>query len=143
LPQGEATYLIDSAFVGARNFSMTDKTEKLFFGPDPQVDVKLDLTLKKSGEKGLLSAKKSWEWGWKVTVNNLKSHSVKVLMEDAYPQVRDERIKLTETFTGITPKKEDNLLKWSFDVAAKTKVSADYGFTIIYPDDMDVYPGGR
>jgi len=143
LPQGEATYLIDSAFVGVRGFSMTDKTQKLFFGPDPQVDVKLDLIEKKSGEKGLLSDKKSWQWGWKVTVNNLKPHPVKVLMEDAYPQVRDERIKLTENFTGVTPKKEDNLLKWSFDVASKTKVTTDYGFTIIYPDDMDVYPGGR
>jgi uncharacterized protein (TIGR02231 family) len=143
LPQGEATYLIDSAFVGSRNFSMTDKAQKLFFGPDPQVDVKLDMTLKKSGEKGLLSDKKSWEWGWNVTVHNVKPHPITVIMEDAYPQVRDERIKLTETFTGVTPKKEDNLLKWTFSVAAKTKVAVDYGFTIIYPDDMDVYPGGR
>lgn len=143
LPQGEATYLIDSAFVGSRMFSMTDKTQKLFFGPDPQVDVTTDLLEKKSGEKGLLSDKKSWQWGWKVTVNNLKPHPIQVLMEDAYPQVRDERIKLSETFTGVTPKKEDNLLKWSFPVAAKTKVPVDYGFTIIYPDDMDVYLGGR
>ncbi|MDO9265245.1 MAG: DUF4139 domain-containing protein, partial [Desulfosalsimonadaceae bacterium] len=86
---------------------------------------------------------KTWQWGWKVTVNNLKPHPIQVLMEDAYPQVRDERIKLTETFTGVTPKKEDNLLKWSFPVAARTKAAVDYGFTIIYPDDMDVYLGGR
>ncbi len=143
LPEGDATYLIDSAFVGSRMFSMTDKTQKLFFGPDPQVDVKLDLLEKKSGEKGLLSNKKSWQWGWKVTVNNLKPHPIHVVMEDAYPQIRDERIKLTENFTGITPKKEDNLLKWAFPVAAKTKVTADYGFTITYPDNMDVYLGGR
>lgn len=143
LPQGEATYLIDSAFVGMRPFSMTDKTQKLFFGPDPQVVVETDLLEKKSGEKGFLSDKKSWQWGWKVTVNNLKPHPISVIMEDAYPQVRDERIKLTENFAGITPKKEDNRLKWAFPVAPKTKVAAEYGFAITYPEDMKVYPGGR
>ncbi|MEZ4568430.1 MAG: hypothetical protein R2860_16220 [Desulfobacterales bacterium] len=43
-----------------------------------------------------------------------KTHAIDVVMEDAAPQIRDERIKLTETFDTIQPEKEDHLLKWNF-----------------------------
>lgn len=143
LPEGEAAYLIDSAFVGARPFSMTDKNQKLFFGADPQVSVKMDLLTRKSGEKGLISDKKTWEWGWKATLENLSPHAIAVVMEDAYPHVRDKRIILEETFGGPNPKKEDNRLTWSFPVAAKTKTTVEYGFSITYPEDMALDLGGR
>ncbi len=143
LPGGQAAFLLDSAFIANRYFSMHDPEEKLFFGSDPQVAVTLTTLEKTSNETGLLFGKKRYEWGWKVTVDNLKTHAVDVVMEDAAPQIRDERIKLTQTFDGIQPEKEDHLLKWEFSVAPGKKQVFTYGFSIAYPDDMAVSFGGR
>ncbi|MBC2716741.1 MAG: DUF4139 domain-containing protein [Desulfobacteraceae bacterium] len=143
LPNGDATYLVDSAFIAIRSFSMHDKEQKLFFGSDPQVDVKLTILEKKSNETGFLIGKKQYQWGWKVSINNLKAHKIAVLMEDAYPQIRDKRIKLKETFNGVAPQKEDNLLKWTFPVLPQTETAVEYGFSVTYPDEMDLSFGGR
>jgi uncharacterized protein (TIGR02231 family) len=143
LPQGMATFLIDSAVVSTRQFSLLDPETKLFFGADLQVSVKFDVLSKKSGEKWLFAGKKTYEWGWRVTVNNLKNHEISVLMEDAYPQLRDERIKLEENFSGITPEKNKNLLKWTFAVKPHTKTEIEYGFSITYPEDLNLTFGGR
>jgi hypothetical protein len=122
---------------------MNDPEQKLFFGSDPQVEVTLTTLEKKSNETGLLFGKKRYEWGWKVMVNNFKTHQIDVLLEDAAPQIRDERIKLSENFDTIKPEKEDNLLKWAFSVAPGKKQALEYGFSISYPDDMDLSFGGR
>lgn len=143
LPLGDASFLIDSAFITNRPFSMTDKEQKLFFGSDPQVDVTLDVREKKSGETGLLIGKKQYRWSWKVSIKNLKSHEVLVLMEDAYPQIRDERIKLEETFSGMSPQKEKNMVTWTFPVLPQTETAIKYGYQITYPDEMDISFGGR
>jgi hypothetical protein len=143
LPQGTATFLIDSAVVSARMFSWVDPEEKLYFGSDPQVGVKMDLLSKKSGEKGIFTGKKTYEWGWKITLSNLKSHDIQILMEDAYPQIQDERIKLEETFSGIAPEKDNNLLKWTFEIKPRAKTEIQYGFSIIYPDELNLNFGGR
>jgi len=143
LPEGMATFLIDSAVVSSRMFSLVDEKEKLFFGADPQVGVKFDVLSKKSGEKGIFAGEKTYDWGWQVTINNLKSHEISVLMEDAYPQLRDDRIKLKEAFSGTTPEKDKNLLKWAFTVKPKTETAIEYGFFITYPDDLNLNFGGR
>ena len=143
LPQGMATFLIDSAVVSNRLFSLVDPDEKLYFGADPQVNVKMDMLSKKSGEKGIFVGKKTYEWGWKITFNNLKHHEIKILMEDAYPQLQDERIKMEESFSGVTPEKDENLLKWAFDIKPKTRTEIQYGFSITYPEDLNLNFGGR
>ncbi|MCU0600544.1 MAG: mucoidy inhibitor MuiA family protein [Desulfobacterales bacterium] len=143
LPQGMATFLIDSAVVSSRSFSLVDPEEKLYFGSDPQVNVKMDVLSKKSGEKGIFAGKKTYEWGWKITLNNLKNHEINILMEDAYPQLQDERIKLEESFSGVTPEKDKNLLKWAVEVKPRSKTDIQYGFSIIYPDDLNLNFGGR
>lgn len=143
LPEGDAAFLVDSAFIANRRFSMQDKEQKLFFGPDPQVDVRLTILDKKSDETGFLIGKKHYRWGWKVAVNNLKAHNIDVLMEDAAPQIRDERIKLKEIVDDTAPKQEDNILKWTFSIPAHGEKSLEYGFSITYPDDMALSFGGR
>jgi uncharacterized protein (TIGR02231 family) len=143
IPQGMATFLIDSAVVSARSFSLVDPEDKLYFGSDPQVNVKIDVLSKKSGEKGIFSGKKSYEWGWKITLNNLKNHEIKVLMEDAYPQLQDERIKLEESFSGVTPEKDKNHLKWAFEVKPKSKTEIQYGYVVTYPAELNLNFGGR
>lgn len=143
LPQGMATFLIDSAVVSSRPFLLVDPEEKLYFGSDPQVDVKIDVLSKKSGEKGIFSGKKSYEWGWKITLNNLKNHDIAILMEDAYPRLQDERIKIEDSFSGVTPEKDKNLLKWMFEVKPRAKTEIKYGYSITYPDDLNLNFGGR
>ena len=143
LPRGNATFLVDSAFIANRSFAMHDREQKLFFGSDPQVDVKLTTLEKKSSKTGFLIGNKQYIWGWKVSVNNLKAHKIAVLMEDAYPQIRDKRIKLREIFNNTSPKKEDNLLKWEFPALPQRKTVIEYGFSVTYPDEMALSFGGR
>jgi len=143
LPKGNATFLVDSAFIANRSFAMHDPQQKLFFGPDPQVDVKLTTIKKESNETGFLIGNKKFQWGWKVSVNNLKAHKIAVLMEDAYPQIRDKRIKLKEIFDATSPQKEDNRLTWEFPVLAQKKTVIEYGFNVTYPDEMALSFGGR
>lgn len=143
LPEGDATFLVDAAFIANRRFSMQDKKQKLFFGSDPQVDVKLTTLDKTSDETGFLIGKKHYRWNWKVAVNNLKTHKINVLMEDAAPQIRDDRIKLKEIFDDMAPKKEDNILKWTFSVPAHAEKTVEYGFSVTYPDDLPLSFGGR
>ncbi len=143
LPKGTATFLVDSAFIANRLFTMHDREQKLFFGSDPQVNVKLTTVEKKSDETGFLIGKKKYQWGWKVSVNNLKAYKIVALMEDAYPQIRDQRIKLKEIFDATSPQKEDNRLTWEFPVLAQKKTVIEYGFSVTYPDEMALSFGGR
>jgi len=143
LPQGAATFLIDSAVVSSQMFSLVDPEEKLNFGSDPQVGVKMDVLSKKSGEKGVFAGKKTYEWGWKITLNNLKNHEIEILIEDAYPQLRDDRIKLEESFSGDTPEKDENMLKWDVKIKPRMETEIQYGFSITYPDDLNLDFGGR
>ena len=103
----------------------------------------MNRTAKKSGEKGLIIGKKTYDWGWKINVFNHKPHDISILMEDAYPQIRDERIKLVESFPDTQPTKKNNSLTWDFTIPPESEKAVEYGFSITYPDEMDLTFGGR
>lgn len=143
LPEGKATFLIDGAMVASRSFSLFDPETKLFFGSDPGLDVKFDVVEKKSDEKGLFGGKKAYRWHWRLTLVNRKPHDVTVVVEDAFPQIRDGRIKLDEKIIGPAPKKEADRLEWTLNIPAGKEKALEYGFAVTYPSDMDLSFGGR
>ncbi len=143
LPEGKATFLIDGAMVMARPFSLFDPETRLFFGTDPGIDVTFDVVEKKSDEKGLFGGKKAYRWQWRLTLVNRKPHDVTVVVEDALPQIRDDRIKLDENVIGPAPEKKADRLTWTLRLPAGKEKVLEYGFDVTYPADMDLFFGGR
>jgi uncharacterized protein (TIGR02231 family) len=142
-PEGQAMYLLESAFLDKRSFSMFSPSKPLFFGQDPHLEVSFETMDEKSGQKGLFGKKKSYAWFWKVRVTNNKTRPVSVRLEDAAPQIRDERIELTRHFPGPEPTMEDHTAVWELTIPAGGTESLEYGYSLEYPEDMNLFMGGR
>jgi len=143
LPQGQALFLLESAFLDKRPFSLFSSSKPVFFGPDPELQVSLETVDKKSGQKGLFDKKKSYAWFWRVQISNGKEVPVTVRVEDAAPQIRDERIELTRHFPGPEPTMEEHRAVWELEIPVGRIQSLEYGYSIEYPEDMDLFMGGR
>lgn len=137
LPPGRALFLLDGALVGRRGFNMSTTDKTLFFGEDPLVEVKKELTSKQSGEKGFIGKSQTYDWNWKITCTNGRATPVTLTVEEPQPQSRDKRIEL-ETEYSVTPEIEDKKLLWTFDIAAKGKQEFTYSVRLKAPEDMDL-----
>jgi uncharacterized protein (TIGR02231 family) len=138
IPSGSATFMIDGAILGKRNFAMAGKEGVLFFGIDPLVTAERILLSKKSGEKGILTDKQTYTWNWRIDVRNGRDDSVRVMIEDPNPQPRDERIKLTLMQDPEPAEKIPASLIWNLEMTAGQKKSILSSVSLEAPGDMNL-----
>lgn len=138
VPSGSATFMVDGALLGKREFSLAGKEATLFFGVDPLVIAERTLLSKKSGEKGLLSDKQTHAWEWRIDVTNFKNDSARVIIEEPNPQLRDERIKLTLKHTPEPSEKTPLSLIWNLDMSAGQKKTIFSSVNLEAPGDMNL-----
>ncbi|BBD10028.1 DUF4139 domain-containing protein [Desulfovibrio ferrophilus] len=141
-PNGPATYLLDSAMVRKASFALYTKQSELFFGTDPQLEVRRIPLARQSGEAGFLSSKKSHSWDWRVSINNTKSIPVSMRIEERIPQIGDERIELEKRLPDAD-EEAGGLAIWSLKLNPGQKTDLEYGYSITYPKDMILDLGGR
>lgn len=141
LPRGEASFLLDSAFIHKRSFAMNDTTADLYFGADPFLNVSLTTDDKTSGSEGFLTTKNTYDWNWTLTVRNQHATPVDIRVEDALPQLRDKAISVDMRLGGAD--KEDGLAVWTATLAPGAEERIQYGYSLEWPKDMHLDLGGR
>jgi hypothetical protein len=138
VPPGNATFMIDGAMIGKRQFSLVGKDTALFFGLDRLVTAKRTLLSKKSGEKGILTDRQTFAWDWRIDIMNSREESARVMIEEANPQPRDERIKLTLKHDPEPSEKTPSLLIWNIEVAAGQNKAILSSVRLEAPGDMNL-----
>ena len=141
LPTGKASIQVDGVHVGQRSFSLHEKQNvTLSFGSDPGliVDVKTNHV---AGEKGLLSKKRTYEWSWTIDFTNNKGQAIDLRIEDVLPHVGHKKIVLEESFSSPQPEKDEDKLIWALTLPTQGKQQIKYGYSVQYPEDLDVSLG--
>jgi uncharacterized protein (TIGR02231 family) len=138
VPSGSATFMIDGAILGKRNFSLAGQESTLFFGVDPLITAERSLLSKKSGGKGILTDKQTYAWEWRIDVKNIRDDFVRVIIEEPNPQPRDERIKLTLKHDPEPSEKTPLSLIWNLDLTSGQKKSIASFVRLEAPGDMNL-----
>ncbi len=141
-PTGAASLLVDGVVIGKRNFSFHGKEQTLYFGSDPALVSKI--TKKDvSDRNGLFNKKRTLAWEMSVSVTNHKNYPIDLTIEDAYPRVSDKRIELKYNDSdGEQPGEvKDGIISWQKQIEAGSSSQIAYGYSISYPEDMNIIPG--
>jgi hypothetical protein len=143
IPSGQAIFMMDGAILGKRQFAFAGREGSLFFGADPLVSVKVDLLSRQSGEKTFLADKQTYQWEWQTDIENKRSSTVKIRVEESLPQSRDRRIKLT--LKNEPEPSEQNIATWiwNLEIPAGQKKSILTTVNLEAPKDMNIDLGWR
>ena len=143
IPSGSSLFLIDGAILGKRDFTLSGQEATIFFGIDPLVTAKTQLLSRKSGEKTLLQNKQTYNWDWRIDVENSRTSPVKIIVEEPNPQPRDERITLSLKNEPNPDEQTPSSLIWNLDVPAGQKKSVFTSVRIEAPKTMILDLGWR
>lgn len=143
IPHGNAVFLLDGAIIGKRSFGVSGREETIFFGTDPMVKAKAVLLSKKSDEKTFFQDKQTYQWDWRIDLENNRTYPVKLRVEEPIPQSRDERIKITLKNDPQPTEQADATQTWIVDLAAKEKRQILTGTFIEAPAKLPLDLGWR
>lgn len=131
LLEGEVSIFRDGVFVGKSLLKNTALNQEfqLFLGPDEQVRAKRELTLRET-DKNFIGSAKRVHFAYEIQLENLKSHAVKIAVQDQIPVSRSENIKVK--LRGATPEAVQSdlgVLDWTIALnpGEKRAIRFDYG----------------
>ena len=138
---GRGQLLEGDNFLGACEIDQTAPNQEmeLAFGADERVRVERELTMREV-DKTLLGDKRRTRFAYKITIDNLRSEAVEVLVRDQIPLSRSEEIKvrLENAEPKVTTQTPLNVLEWKLAVGAGEKRGIRFEYTVEHPRQMDV-----
>lgn len=143
IPSGEAVYMIDGQVLGKRSFSLAGDEKAVYFGADPLVSAVSELKVKKAGEAGIISSRRTRVWEWEVKVKNSHEYPVQVRLEEPKPVSRHEDIELKIKHRPEPDGEEKNLYVWKLQLAPGGEETLTFRVEMKAPEDMDVDFGWR
>ena len=143
IPSGQATFVIDGAVLGKREFSFAGAEGTLFFGTSPLISVSSSTIADKSGEKTIFQDKQTRSWQWLIEAKNSSSADIKLRIEEPVPQARDKRIKLNFKQNPEPAEKDHARFIWLLDVPAGQKKTIQNNIELEAPNDMNLDFGWR
>lgn len=141
IPTGKASFFIDGALIAKKTFRFTGQEDTLFFGNDPLVRAKERLVSQKSGERGFVSDLQTMEWKWRYEIQNERGDTIHVRLEESFPQVRDERIKLSVTYDPKPSITRSDIMIWAFELPSGGKKDIKVTVRLEAPKEMELDVG--
>lgn len=141
IPAGAGQFFVEGTLVGRRTVAFEGRTHELFFGPDSLVRARRQLVEKETGERGVLRGRQTWHWRWETEVENARKVPVRVLVEEARPQARDERIRVTVQAEPAVSEQTHRVLRWDRELAPGTRENLILDVRFEAPEDMTILPG--
>ena len=140
LLQGEVSIFRDGVFVGKSQLKNTAPGGEfqLFLGPDEQIRAKRELTLRET-DKNFIGSTKRVHFAFEIQLENLKSHAVKIAVQDQIPVSRSENIKVK--LRGATPEaiqSDLGVLDWTIALNAGEKRVLRFDYGVESPRDTSV-----
>lgn len=143
IPAGQATFVIDGAMIGKREFALAGTEADIYFGNSPFITVSSLTIADKSGATEIFQDKQTRQWQWLIEAKNAGSTPVKLRIEEPVPQARDKRIKLTFKHNPEPAEKDSVKLVWLLDLPAMQKKSIETSVELAAPKDMSIDFGWR
>ncbi|MFZ3156996.1 MAG: mucoidy inhibitor MuiA family protein [Smithella sp.] len=143
IPHGQATFVIDGAVLGKREFSFAGSEGDLFFGTSPLVSVTSTTLADQSGEKTIFQDKQTRSWQWLIEAKNSGNADIKLRIEEPVPQARDKRIKLNFKQNPEPAEKDHAKFVWLLDVPAGQKKTFQNNIELEAPSDLNLDFGWR
>lgn len=143
IPSGQATFLIDGALIGKREFALAGTEADIYFGNSPFITVSSLTLTDKSGAARIFQNKQTRQWQWRIEAKNAGNAPVRLRIEEPVPQPRDERIQLTFKHNPEPSEKDNDKFVWFVDLPALQKKNIDTGIELSAPQDMQLDFGWR
>jgi uncharacterized protein (TIGR02231 family) len=143
IPYGQATFVIDGAVLGKREFSFAGSEGTLFFGTSPLISVTSSTIADQSGAKTIFQDKQTRSWQWLIEAKNSSNADIKLRIEEPVPQARDKRIHLNFKQNPEPAEKDHAKFVWLLDVPAQQKKSIQNNIELEAPNDMNIDFGWR
>jgi uncharacterized protein (TIGR02231 family) len=143
LPSGQATFVIDGAMIGKREFVLAGREADLYFGNSPFITVSSLTIADKSGAAEIFQDKQTRQWQWLIEARNAGNAPVMLRIEEPVPQARDKRIKLTFKHNPEPSEKDTAKFVWLVDLPALQRKSIETGVELTAPKDMPIDFGWR
>jgi uncharacterized protein (TIGR02231 family) len=139
LPPGKARLFLENTFIGKTALQAWGKGLVLYFGEDPQIKTSF-LAHKEQGEQGIFQKDKIYTYVYELKVKNLKNQPVKVRIEDAKIETRENQIKVTPTFS-LKPEENKEIFLWKLTLKPGEEKTLRYKYEISYPEELDIDMG--
>jgi len=143
IPHGQATFVIDGAVLGKREFSFAGSEGELFLGTSPLVSVTSTTLADQSGEKTIFQDKQTRSWQWLIEAKNSGDADIKLRIEEPVPQARDKRIKLNFKQNPEPVEKDHSKFVWLLNVPAGQKKTIQNNVELEAPSDLNLDFGWR
>ncbi|MEE9912872.1 MAG: mucoidy inhibitor MuiA family protein [Deltaproteobacteria bacterium] len=143
IPSGQATFVIDGAMIGKRDFALAGTEAEIYFGNSPFITVSSLTVADQSGAARIFQSKQTRQWQWLIEAKNAGRTPVRLRIEEPVPQPRDERIKLTFKHRPEPAEKDTARFVWFLDLPALQKKSIETGVELEAPKDMVIDFGWR
>jgi len=143
IPPGQATFVIDGAVLGKREFSFTGSEGELFFGTSPLISVTSSTIADQSGEKTIFQDKQTRIWQWLIEAKNSSNADIKLRIEEPVPQARNKKIHLNFKQNPEPVEKDHAKFVWLLDVPAGQKKTIQNNIELEAPSDMNIDFGWR
>ena len=137
---GAVSIFRDGVFVGKANLKNTPPGGELelFLGPDEQIRAKREMTLRET-DKNFIGSSKRVHFAYEIELNNLKSHPVKIAVQDQIPISRSENIKIK--LRGAQPEAAQSdlgVLDWNIELAPNQKRTLRFDYGVETPRDTTI-----
>ncbi|MBL8565878.1 MAG: mucoidy inhibitor MuiA family protein [Hyphomicrobiaceae bacterium] len=146
---GPVALFRDGTFVGNGQLPLLAGGEKheLGFGADDMVRVRHSIAEEKRGETGLISASKTDERNYRLSVKNMHERSIEVSVLDQIPVSRQDEIKV-EWIGRHQPTVRDvedrrGVVAWDMKLEADEEKVIEFGYRVIWPAAKSITYSGR
>jgi uncharacterized protein (TIGR02231 family) len=148
LARGTARYFVDDVLLGENIFSFNGTKGSIFFGTDPQVTGVMRSLKRSTGESGFISKEKTMSWNWEITVSSARAYPVEVRVEDAAPEIADEKLTLQVTSDpkaelAVTALNQGSvkIYRWTATLKPDVPFVIRHNVLLSAPVDKNINPG--
>lgn len=145
---GRVNVFLEGDYVGSSSIDNIGPGEEfdLYLGPDENVKVERKEISKKVDDlliAGIASPNRKTSFQYRLSVENYKGRSIKVILFEALPVAENDRIKTKVTEVSVQPKDKDwsnraGIWRWEFELAPKAKQEVLYSFFVEHGRDLAV-----
>lgn len=140
LISGEANIYFENRFVGKTfiNDQETDKELKLSLGRDARI-VAERKSIENYKSRKVLGGSTKVDIGYRITIKNLKSETIKLTVEDQIPVSQDNRIEVeVQEISNAKLNSEDGKLLWEFELGASQNKELLLKYQVKHPKDTPI-----
>ncbi|MCR9152812.1 MAG: DUF4139 domain-containing protein [Bacteroidetes bacterium] len=138
---GELSIYNQGLFIGSTYLNPQVTSDSLMFslGQDPSIKIAHNRIFSKES-KSFLGSDRIDEYSYEISLNNLKTNSLKIRVFDRIPVSQNEDIKIKYVLNDEAKLSQANngIIEWEIELQAKKERKISFSYEIRYPKDQSI-----